>query len=157
MLNLPQLKHLDISGICGLLDVLKAAPNLDDLLLDYDCLTILIDDKSTWDLLQQRIVRLDVRSWTDIELDLLQRVSHEFRHLRYLCLSLKDSMVSSESILSTILAHSNIDQLAMLIVGIKVSDEINKNLRQWVIDHTHLTVDDSFAVSYINNFFILWK
>jgi hypothetical protein len=62
LLNLPHLiKQLDVLGICSLFDVLKAAPNIDDLLIDFDCLKILIDDQSTCDLLQQQIIHLEVR------------------------------------------------------------------------------------------------
>jgi hypothetical protein len=150
VLNLPHLKYLDVSGICAIFDVLKAASNLDDLRIDFDCLKILIDNESTCDLLQQRIIRLDVGYWTDMESDVFQR-------LRHLCIFQNSFKILSESILSTILAQSNIKQLTTLIFGSKVPDEISKDLRQWVIDHSHLTVDDSFSVAYFNNYFILWK
>jgi len=136
--------------------MLKAAPNLDDLAIDFDCLKILIDDEPTCDLLQQRIIRLEVRYWPDNESELLQRFTSVFRCLRYLCLMLKNANISNESV-STILTQSNIKQLTMLIIGGQVSDEINKNLRRWVIDHTHLTAEDSFTADDINHFFILWK
>jgi hypothetical protein len=156
LLNLPQLKQLDVLGICSLFDVLKAAPNLDDLLIDFNCLKVLIDDKSTCDLLQKQIIHLEVRHWPDNESELLQRITRVFRCLRYLCLTLENPDISNESV-STILAQSNIKQLTTLILKGKISNEINRNLRQWVIDHTHLTPDDSFTVHDINNFFILWK
>jgi hypothetical protein len=136
--------------------VLKAAPDLDDLIIDFDCLKVLIDDESTCDLLQKQIIHLEVRNWPDNESELLHRFTRVFRCLRYLCLTLKNPNISNESV-SIILAQSNIKQLTTLIFKGKVSDEINKNLRQWVIDHTHLTADDSFTVGDINNFFILWK
>jgi hypothetical protein len=156
LLNLPRLKQLDIRGICPLFDVLKVAPSLDDLVVDFDCLKVLIDDESTCNLLQQQIICLEVRYWPDDESELLQRFTRVFRCLRYLYLRLKNPNISNESV-STILAQSNIKQLTVLMIVGKVSDEINKNLRQLVIDHTHLTADESFAVNCINDDFILWK
>jgi hypothetical protein len=155
-LSFPQLRQLDVLGIFSLFDVVKASPNLNDLLIDFDCLKILIDDECTYELLQQKIIHLEVRYWPDNESDLLQRFTREFRCLRYLCLNMKNPTISNESV-STILAQSNIKQLTSLIIMCKLSDEINKNLRQWVIDHTCLTTDDSFVVADVNNFFILWK
>ena len=155
-LNFFQLKQLDVMGICSLVDMIKAAPNLNDLLIDVDCLRILIDDEATCDLLRQRIVHLEVRYWPDNESKLLERFTHLFHSLRYLCLTMKNPTISNEC-LSTILDQSNIKQLTTLIIGSKVSDEISQNLRQWVIDRTHLAADDSFAVVNANNYFILWK
>ena len=157
MLNLPHLKELDVLGICALFDILKAAPNLDYLTIDFDCLKILLDDEPTCDLLQQRITRLDVHYWTDIESNLLQRVSHVFCHLRYLYIDLESSILLTQSILSIILAHSNIKELNALYIKSRASEEINPNLQQSVIDHTNLTMDDLFAVTRLNNHFILWK
>jgi hypothetical protein len=157
MLNLPHLKKLEVMGICALFDFLRAAPNLDDLIIDFDCLKILMDDESTCDLLQQRIICLDVRYWTGIESDLLQRVIRVFCRLCYLCIHLKSSIMFTESVLSAILAHSNIKQLTTLTIVTRAPDDINKNLRQWMIDLTYLTVDDSFVVNHFDNFFILWK
>ncbi len=136
--------------------IVRCAQGSTQSVIDFDCLKMLIDDESTCDLLQQQIIRLEVRYWPDNESELLQRFTRVFRCLRYLCLTLKNPNISNES-LSTILAQSNIKQLTALIIEGQVSDEINKTLRQWVIDHTHLTADDSFTVDDINHFFILWK
>jgi hypothetical protein len=156
-LNLPLLEQLDVLGICSLFDVVKAAPNLNDLIINFDCLKILMDDESTCDLLQQqKITFLDIRNWPDNESELLQRLTRVFCSLRYLCIILKNPKISDE-LLSIMLAQSNIKQLTALTIGGKVSDEIKKNLRQWVIDHTHLTAEDSFAAIDIDNYFILWK
>ena len=157
ILNLPSLKQLDVSGICLLLHVLKAAPNLDELSIDFDFLKILINDQSICDLLQKQIIRLEVRHWTVIVWYLFERSICVFRRLRYLYLSLKSLGISTESILTTIFAHLNTKQLNMLTVWITVSDQFNKNLRQWVVDHTHLKANDLFAIGAIDNCFILWK
>ena len=157
VLDLPQLKQLDVSGICGLFDLLKAAPNLDDLMIDFDCLKILIDDDSTRNLLEQQIIHLAVNYWADIESDMFQRIIEIFHRLRYLRITLENTLLYTKSILSTILAQLNIKQLTLLSVGNAVSDDIIENLRQWVIDQTYLTTDDSFAVDCMNNRFILWK
>lgn len=157
MLDLPQLKQLHVSGICALFDLLKAAPNLDDLIIDFDCLKILIDDESTRNLLEQQIIHLDVNYWADIESDLFQRIIEMFHRLRYLRIDLENTLKFTESILSTVLAQLNIKQLTLLSVEKTVLDDTIKNLRQWVIDHTYLTADDSFVVDCMNDRFILWK
>ena len=157
MLYLPHLKELEVSGICALSNILKAAPNLDELIISFDCLKILMDDESTCDLLQQRIIHLDVGNWASSESDLFQRVMHTLCRVRYLCVRPTRSIILTESILSTILAQSNIDQLTRLTIVAIASEDVNKNLRQLVIDHTHLTIDDSFVVNYFGNCFVLWK
>ncbi len=155
MLNLPHLKRLDVLGICSLFDILKVAPNLDDLIIDFDCLKILIDDESTCDLLQQ-VIYLEIRCWPDNGSDLLERFTRVFGSLRCLCLTLQNPNISNESI-STILVQSIIKQLTIFHIGPKVSKEIIDNLRQWMIDRTYLTVDDLFSVANINDFIVLWK
>lgn len=156
MLNLPHLKQLNVTGTCSLFDILKAAPNLDDLIIDFDCLNTLIDDEPTRDLLQQRITRLEIRYQTDIQSDSFQRLIHIFCRLIHLCVVLKSSKTLFESSLSIILAQSNIKQLNAIVVGGEISDGININ-RQWVVDRTPLTMDDIFVVNVSNGYFILWK
>ena len=74
--------------------------------------------------------------------------------LHHLCLSLRKLETLNES---SILAKLNIDQLYTFIIRCKTSDEMNKNLPQWIINHTYLTANDSFVVKTINEYFILWK
>ncbi|UJR19554.1 hypothetical protein I4U23_022684 [Adineta vaga] len=74
VLNLPHLEELQVSGKCTLFDLLNAAPNLNDLNIDFDCLKVLLDDMSTCKLLQQQIITLTVCQWTDIELHLFRRL-----------------------------------------------------------------------------------
>ena len=156
MLNLPQLKQLNLLGTCPLFDILKAAPNLDDLIIDYDCLKILIDDEPTRDLLRQRIIRLEIRPKTYFPSDSFHRVIHVFDRLRHLCVILNNSKISIQSNLSIIFTQVNIKQLTSIFVNVQLVDEININ-RQWVVDHTSLTMDDEFIIDIVNGFVILWK
>jgi hypothetical protein len=64
-----------VYGICELFPLLNAASNLERLILDIDCLTILLENEATCNLLQQRIVRLHVLDWSNTESDLLQRTA----------------------------------------------------------------------------------
>jgi len=155
LLNLPHLKRLNALGICSLFDILKVAPNLEDLVIDFDCLKILIDDEPTCDLLQ-RVICLEIYYWPNNESDLLERFTRVFGCLRYLFLKLQNPNISNESI-STILVQPIIKQLTSFYIEAKVSEEISINLRQWMIDQTYSTVAELFSFANINNLFILWK
>ena len=157
VIRLPRLKTLSVYGICALFCLLKPAPNLDYLRVDFDCLKSLLDDEPTCHLLQQRIVRLDNGNWLSIEVDLLQNVSRLFSNLRQLIIDLRDSSTIIDSIVLAAVAHWHDKRLIWLDINGTLSDEVKTDLRQWLVDHTHLTTDDSFAVEYKNNWFSLWK
>ena len=156
MLNLPQLKQLNVSGTCALFSILNAAPNVDDLIIDFDCLKTLIDDEPTRSLLRQRIIRLEIRCQMDIQSDSFQRLIDVFYRLTYLCVILENSKIPMQLSLQIILAQSIIKQLTSIIIGDQIPNEITID-RQWVVDHTSLTMDDMFVVNVINGFLILWK
>jgi hypothetical protein len=145
-----------VYGICELFPLLNAASNLERLILDIDCLTILLENEATCNLLQQRIVRLHVLDWSNTESDLLQRTAIVFSNLQELALTTKDAKVFIDPIALRVLALWYDKQLFSLYINGQLSQEANKNLRQWLIDHTHLTAKDSFSVKYHDNWFDLW-
>lgn len=155
-LSLIYLQQLRVSGICGLFDILKAAPNLDCLSIDFDCLSILVGDEPTRNLLQQRITRLKIRSQEDIEFYAFQRAVHVFDRLYFLCVSINDAKASVQESLSVILAALNIKQMITIFFNRKNMDK-NSVDRQWIIDHSALTVNDEFIVDITDDWFSLWK
>ncbi|CAF3907374.1 unnamed protein product, partial [Adineta steineri] len=46
-------------------------------------------------------------------------------------------------------------RLSIDIKGL-LSKETSENLRQWIITHSHMTQEDSFAVECTDNWFDLW-
>ncbi len=155
-LKLPLLKNIEISGICELFPVLNAAPNVDYLIIYFDCLKILLDDESTCQLLQARILRLNVIDWVDIQSDLLQRISQIFSSLLHLVITMKDPTLLIDEFLSRILSLWKGKSRISIDVKGSLSEETRKYLRQWVIDHSHIRAEDSFAVEYNDNWFDLW-
>jgi hypothetical protein len=73
-----------------------------------------------------------------------------------LALTTKDAKVFIDPIALRVLALWYDKQLFSLYINGQLSQEANKNLRQWLIDHTHLTAKDSFSVKYHDNWFDLW-
>ncbi|CAF2510025.1 unnamed protein product [Rotaria sp. Silwood2] len=155
-LELPFLKQIETSGIFELFPLLNAAPNVDYLIVYFDCLNTLFDDESTCRLLQTRIIRLNIMDWIDVKSDLLQRISKIFSSLRHLVITLKDStVVIDEFVLKIISLWKEKTRLSVDVTG-SLPEEIRKNLRQWIIDHSHIKTEDSFTVEYNENWFDLW-
>ncbi|CAF0915965.1 unnamed protein product [Rotaria sordida] len=155
-LKLPFLKQIETSGIFELYPLLNAAPNLDYLIIYFDCLKTLFDNESTCYLLKTRIIRLNIMDWIDIDSDLLQRVSQIFSSLRHLVITLKDPKVHIDDfVLKIISLWKGKTRLSVDVTGL-LPEEIRKNLRQWIIDHSHIKSEDSFTVEYNENWFDLW-
>jgi hypothetical protein len=122
----------------------------------FDCLKILIDDECTCRLLQTRILRLNIIDWVDVKSDLLQRISKIFCSLRHLVITLKDSAVLIDDFVLTILSLWKDKSRLSLDVKGSLSEETSRNLRQWIINHSHIKAEDSFATEYNDNWFDLW-
>jgi hypothetical protein len=154
---LPLLRTLGIRGSCDLFHILNASPNLEQLTIDFDCLKAPLDDKPTCHLLKTRIVRLDIIDWIDIESNLLQRIAEVFGCLRNLVITMKDTKLLIDSFVLTIISLWKSRLGVSLGVKGLLSEEINKNLRQWIIDHFfNFMPEDSFAVEYKDHGFNLW-
>jgi hypothetical protein len=155
-IKLPFLKHIEVSAICQLFPLLNAAPNVDYLIIYFDCLKTLFDDESTCHLLRTQIIRLNVIDWLDGKPDLLQSISQIFGSIRHLVITMKDSTLLIDDFLLEILSLWKGKSRLSLDVRGSLSEEIKKNLRQWIINHSHITTEDSFAVEYNDNWFDLW-
>ncbi|CAF1193248.1 unnamed protein product [Rotaria sp. Silwood1] len=155
-LYLPRLKKLEIHGVCQLFPLLQAAPNLEFLIVKYDCLKTLLDDEPTCNLLRKRIVRLEIFQGENIDSEELQRIADVFNNLIEFILNMKESKIVIDLIILTALTLWNKKELFSLHIGGSMSDEATQNLQKWLINHTDLTLDHSFATTYESNWFSLW-
>ncbi|CAF3676339.1 unnamed protein product [Rotaria sordida] len=104
----------------------------------------------------RQIIRLDICEWAGIEPDSLQRIVKVFKSLNHLVLVPKDSAIPIDWIPLTLLKSWNSEELPSLSVAGSPSNEAKTNLRQWLIDNTHLLTEDSFGVEYQDDWFNLW-
>lgn len=157
LLKLPYLKHIDLSGVSSLFPLLNAAPNLDYLAVCFECLETLLADEPTCHLLRRRIVRLNITDWVDVGSTILPRLADVFTSLRHLVISLKDVSVVIDDFVVTILSlwNKGRSRLSLDVKGC-LSNKPKEALRQWIIDNTHLTANDSFAVECNETWFDLW-
>jgi hypothetical protein len=69
---------------------------------------------------------------------------------------MKDSTVLIDDFVLTILSlWKGKSRLSVDVKG-SISEENKANLRQWLTTHSHIMVDDSFAVECNDNWFDLW-
>lgn len=155
-MRLPCLKQIDLSGKFALYPLLIAAPRLDYLIIPYDVLEELLSDPLACDLLRHRIVRLSISDWTDVKSNILPRLADVFRSLRHLVITLKNPTDIIDDFVVNLLSLWRSNQRLSLDVKGKLSDDIKKNLRSWIINQSHLTGDDSFATECTEKWFDLW-
>ena len=136
--------------------MLTAAPNVDYLIIYFDCLKLLLADESTCHLLRTRITRLNVINWIDVKSNLLESISQIFCSLRHLVITLNDSTLLIDDFVLTILSYWKGRSRLSLDVKGSLSEETNLNLRQWIVDHSHIKTEDPFVVEYNDNWFDLW-
>ncbi|CAF4050111.1 unnamed protein product [Rotaria sp. Silwood2] len=134
----------------------QAAPNLRSLSIDLNCLNTALDDVCTCELLQQRIEYLKISHFREIDSIQLDTIAQKFKHLRDLGLSLDDSSIIVDSLILKVLLLWKDKNLRSLYIYGSVTDEVSKNLRQWLINHSHLRQEDSFCVGYVINWFLIW-
>jgi len=156
VLNLSQLEKLNVVGKCSIFDIIRAAPHFDELAIDFDWLQVSSQHEPTWNILRKKIDRLEMHFDKKLELHMLQDILHDFDCLKHLCIIFNSPPKEIESILSIILAESNVKQLISIMIN--VSKTITTDIdRQWIVDHSYLTMDDEFAVTITSGFFVLWK
>lgn len=155
-LNFPYLKQIEISGIIDLSSILINAPNLDYMIVYFECLKIFLNNETNCQLITKRIVRLNILDWIDVNTDLLLRVHESFNYLRHLVIMMKDSKVLIDDFVLKILSlWKDKTQISIDVKGI-LPEEIGNDIRQWIIRHTHIKQDYLFAAEYSDNWFDLW-
>jgi len=148
----------------SLKSLLQIAPNLSELFIAFDNLLPIFDDKDTCQLLGNRIIHLLIlRSAPTAPNQLTEQyVSHLvtiFTHLRHLQIDVTKGPLIESIILSIINAFKQQSQLISLVVeGQSSCNELKSNARQWLIDHSHLTIDGKFDAEFKEqtNRFLLW-
>lgn len=156
-LNLPYLKQIEISGIMELSPILINAPNVDYIIICFECLKVLLDNQMTnsqW--ITKRILRLNILDWDDMNSDLLVRIYESFKSLRHLVIMMKDPTLLVDDFVSKILSLWNEKTQISIDVKGTLSEEIQNNLRQWIIEHTHIKQDYLFEAECSDNWFDLW-
>ncbi len=148
----------------SLKSLLQIAPNLSELFIAFDNLLPIFDDKDTCQLLGNRIIHLLIlRSAPTAPNQLTEQyVSHlvtTFTHLRHLQIDVTNGPLIESIILSIINAFKQQSQLISLVVeGQSSCNELKSNARQWLIDHSYLTIDGKFDAEFKEqtNRFLLW-
>ncbi|CAF1198279.1 unnamed protein product [Rotaria sordida] len=156
ILHLPYLTHLNVKGVCEIFRLVQAAPNLEYLRINLNCLNIALNDVSTCELLQKRIVDLEITDIQELDSIQLDVVAQKFNHLRDFSLFLKNPKIFVDSLILQMISLWKEKNLRGLYINGSLTDEVSKNFRQWLISHSHLRQEDSFIVKYENSWIVLW-
>ncbi|CAF3524657.1 unnamed protein product, partial [Rotaria sp. Silwood2] len=157
ILHLPRLKYLQVEGKCELFHLLNAASSLHELSVDFDSFSRIMDNEAVHQLLQQRIVCLEIFRLRDIHKLRLDTIFKLFPLIRNLVLSVKDSSVFIDSLVwQTLNIWKEQQQHAYLCIKGPLSDEGNQTLRKWLMEHIYTPITDSFAFDYQNKWIHFW-
>ena len=156
VLHLPKLKQLKITGSCELFDLIKAAPNLDDLSIDFYCYKKIINDESICKLLRKQIVRLTLFRLEHVETIKLDFIINQFKNLRYMVLCVKYSSVVIDSLVLQALELWREEELMYLFIKGTLSRNGNQTIRQWFVEHSSLLGKISSDMSQPNEGVHLW-
>ncbi len=148
----------------SLKSLLQIAPNLSELFIAFDNLLPIFDDQDTCQLLQNRITHLLILRPTHtapnhITEEYIPHLVRIFTRLRHLQIDVTNGPLIESIILSVMNVFKNQLQLISLVVeGKSLSTELKSNARQWLIDNTHLTIDEKFDAEFKieTNRFLLW-
>ena len=143
--------------------LLEASSNLYHLAVNFEFIRPLLDDQSICDLLERRITHLliGISRTTTIQsvADAISCLSTIFPQLRHLYFHPSSSTEPIEPLIHSI--FQNLNQWNSLvsfgIANITMESIIeSKDIRQWVIENSSLTDQDSFLTDYSDNTFRLW-
>ncbi|CAF3515198.1 unnamed protein product [Rotaria socialis] len=155
-LRLPWLKKLEVHGICELFHLLQAAPNLEYLIVEHNSIKHLLEDEPTCSLLQKQIVRLEIFRVEAIDTEQLKRIALVFNKIIEFILNIENSRTFIDSIITAALLLWKNKELFSLHIGGLMSAEATENLQEWMVHHSDLTREHSFAIAYQKNWFSLW-
>lgn len=143
--------------------LLESSPNLYHLAVSFEFIQPMFDHESVCQLLKRRITHLliGISRTTTIQsvADSLERLSTIFPRLRHLYFHPSSSTEEIESLIQS--AFQCIHQWKSLvsfgIANITMDSIIgSKDIREWVIENSSLTDQDSFLTDYSDNTFRLW-
>lgn len=156
-LSLSNLQRFTVSGIFSLFNFVEAAPNLHNLDINFKYIKDLLNDEQTCHLLQQRITRLDVYEWDELDLDVLKRISQVFINLRQLIIAFSDSTKIVDSLVLSALDYWNGRELQWIFASGALSDEARQNPQQWFLEHAPTLQNSPFSAQHNDRWLTLWK
>ncbi|CAF1176703.1 unnamed protein product [Rotaria magnacalcarata] len=115
-----------------------------------------LDDISTCELLQKRIVNLGITNIQEIDSIPLGIISRQFSNLRDLSLCVEKSTVFIDSLILAVLSMWKDKNLRSFHIKGSPTDEATKNVSEWLMDHSHLDGEDSFYVEYDSKWIVVW-
>lgn len=154
-LYLPHLLNLHVTGPCDIFRIVQAAPNLQYLRTDFDCLNTLLNITATCELLQKRIVHLELVRIREVDWFHLNNCAQKLPNIRNLIVSLENPTVYIDSLILQILSLWA-DNLCSLCINGSLTPETDQNLCQWLINHSHLRQENSFFIENTRNRISLW-
>ncbi|CAF2124855.1 unnamed protein product [Rotaria magnacalcarata] len=157
VLHLPHLKRLNVTGINEIFHLVEAAPNLDYLKIDSNSLNMALDDTGTCELLQKRIVHLEVTNIQEIDSIPLDIIAQKFNNLRDIFLWVEKSTVFIDSLILAVLSMWKDKSLRSFYIKGSLTDDVSKNLSQWLMNHSHLDSEDLFLVEYDSTWITVWS
>lgn len=143
-------------GTCDLFPIVQSAPNLENIKMEFNCFNDILNNTNACELLQKRIVHLELTDIQDFSLIPLDKIATIFNNLRDLSLWLENLSVFIDSLILKVLSMWKDKNLRSLYMKGKLTDEVSQNLQQWLIDHSHLTQEDLFFVEYESNWTVIW-
>ncbi|UJR29152.1 hypothetical protein I4U23_010366 [Adineta vaga] len=146
-LKLPFLKQIEVSGILDFSPILQVAPNVDYIIIYFDCLKLLFENELTFRLLQTKIIRINIIDWVDLDSDLLEQIA-QLTSLCHIVITLKDpNLIIDDFVLKILSFWKDKSRLSIDIKG-TLTVETRTDLRQWLFKHSHIKSDDSFSVEF---------
>ncbi|CAF1070097.1 unnamed protein product [Rotaria magnacalcarata] len=138
------------------LRAIQVAPNLDCLKIDLGSLKMVLDDVSTCELLQKRVVQLKITNIQDVDSIPLDIIAQKFNNLRDLSLWVEKPTVFIDSLTLTVLSMWKDKNLRSFYIKGSLTDEAAKNVSEWLMNHSHLDDEDSFLVEYDAKWITVW-
>ncbi|CAF3304838.1 unnamed protein product [Rotaria socialis] len=117
---------------------------------------MVLDDVSTCELLQKRIVHLEVTNIKEIDTIPLDIIAQKFNNLRDLSLWVEEPAVFIDSLILAVLSMWKDKNLRSFYIKGSLTDDVSKTLSQWVIDESYLDGEDSFYVEYDSKWIVVW-
>ncbi|CAF4560737.1 unnamed protein product [Rotaria magnacalcarata] len=117
---------------------------------------MVLDDVSTCELLQKRVVQLKITNIQDVDSIPLDIIAQKFNNLRDLSLWVEKPTVFIDSLTLTVLSMWKDKNLRSFYIKGSLTDEAAKNVSEWLMNHSHLDDEDSFLVEYDAKWITVW-
>ncbi|CAF4213636.1 unnamed protein product [Rotaria magnacalcarata] len=115
-----------------------------------------LDDISTCELLQKRIINLEITNIQEIDSIPLGIILRQFSNLRDLSLCVEKSTIFIDSLILAVLSMWKDKNLRSFHIKGSLTYDVSKNLSQWLINYNNLDSGDSFHVEYDSKWIVVW-